>query len=274
MSKGLAIAGFLLGCLCANSRAAETPGTAELVADVESIQPGTPFMAGVLIRMPEQWHTYWLNSGDSGMPPELKWQLPEGFTAGPILWPAPKMFDEPPVTSFGYDHEVLLLREIRPPAGLAVGRDYTLEVNASWLICKEVCIPKTGRLQMTLPARADPPVRSAEWKSIFDSAKRAIPIRDSQWKFRARSDKSGLSLCVIPPLGVEAGNLPKAEFFPAQPSLVEYGPQTWTRAGDEYCLRMKRISGNEPLPARLEGVLVVPQEKGTKALDVSAALER
>jgi hypothetical protein len=68
--------------------------------------------------------------------------------------------------------------------------------------------------------------------------------------------------------------LAKAEFFPAQPNLVEYGSQAWTESPREYCLRMKRISGDEPLPARLEGVLVVSQEKGTKALDVNTALEK
>ena len=273
MSRGLVIAGILVAGLCADSPAEDKYGTAELVADVGSIRPGMPFMAGVLIRMPEHWHTYWLNSGDSGMPPEMDWQLPEGFTAGPILWPAPKSFDEPPVRSFGYDHEVLLAREIRPPENITAGKDYVIGMNISWLVCREVCVPKTSRLRLTLPARAEPPVKSAKWESVFDSAKRTIPIQDSQWRFRATADKTALSLCVIPPPGVEAGNLAKAEFFPAQPNLVEYGPQAWTESQREYCLRMKRISGDEPLPVRLEGVLVVPQEKGTKALDVNTALE-
>ena len=269
MRKGLIIAGILTAGLCGCRSADEGQGKVELVADVESLQPGTPFMAGVLITLPEHWHTYWLNPGDSGMAPELKWQLPEGFTAGPILWPAPARFDESSATSFGYEKEVLLLREIRPPADLAVGRDYTFEVNAAWLVCKDVCIPKTGRLQLTLPARADPPVKSVKWDIVFDRAKRAIPIQDPQWKFRATADKTAVLLCVIAPVG----EISKAEFFPAQPNLVEYGPQAWTESQLEYCLRMKRISGDGPLPARLEGVLVVPWENRTKALAVSVELE-
>jgi thiol:disulfide interchange protein DsbD len=269
MRKGLIIAAIVAAGLCGCKSADEGQGKAELVAEMESIQPGTPFMAGVLITLPKHWHTYWLNPGDSGMAPELKWQLPEGFTAGPILWPAPKRFEEPPSVSFGYDDKVLLLREIRPPADLAVGRDYTFEVNAAWLICKELCIAKTGWLQLTVHARADPPVKSAKGDSVFDSAKRAIPIQDPQWKFRATADKTAVLLYVIAP----AGDLSKAEFFPAQPNLVEYGQQAWAESQGEYCLRMNRISGDEPLPARLEGVLVVPHEEGTKALDVSVELE-
>lgn len=264
----------ILAGLGAGSFAQEPSGSAELIADVESIQPGTPFMAGVLIRLPEHWHTYWLNSGDSGMPPKMDWQLPEGFTAGPILWPAPKMFYEPPVMSFGYDQEVLLAREIRPPSTIKTDADYTLSVNVSWLVCREVCLPKTDRLRLTLAARTAPPVKSVRWASVFDRAKQSLPVQDSQWKFRASADREALTLCVIPPSDVERGHWARAEFFPAQQNLVEYGSQDWAEAAGSYCLRMKRISGNPPLPARLEGVLVVPSEKGPQAFEVNAVFEK
>jgi DsbC/DsbD-like thiol-disulfide interchange protein len=273
MSGRLVVAGILAAGLCGSGFAGDEQGKAELVADVESIQPGTPFMAGVLITLPEHWHTYWLNSGDSGMPPELKWQLPEGFTAGPVLWPPPKRFDEPPVVSFGYDNQVLLIRKIDPPADLAVDRDYTIEVDASWLVCKEVCIPKTAKLQLTLRVRAESPAAS-KWRAAFASVREELPATDPAWTFRSLADKETILLCVIPPPGLEPGNLEKMEFFPAQPDLVEYGQQTWTKSKDEYCLSMKQISGGGSLPARLEGVLVVPKEKETKALAVNAALEK
>ena len=273
MHKGLIIAGILAASLCGCRSADKEQGKAELIADVESIQPGTPFMAGVLITVPKHWHTYWLNPGDSGMPPELKWKLPEGFEAGPVLWPAPKRFGEPPVMGFGYEGEVLLSQEIRPPANLAVGRDYTFEVNAAWLICKEVCMAKTDRLQITLHARAEPPIKSGKWENVFDRAKRSIPVQDSRWIFRVSGDQSAVSLCVIPPPGADTEGLAKAEFFPAQPNLVEYAPQAWTESQKKYCIQLKRVSGDEPLPARLEGVLVIPQGKGTVALYVNTVLE-
>ena len=135
MRSALIIAGMLAVCLGGCRSADDGQGKAELVSEMESIQPGTPFMAGVRISLPENWHTYWRNPGDFGMAPKLEWQLPEGFTVGPILWPAPKSFGDPSAVSFGYDGEVLLLQEIRPPADLVTGRDYTFEVSAAWLIC-------------------------------------------------------------------------------------------------------------------------------------------
>jgi thiol:disulfide interchange protein DsbD len=263
----------LLTCLCMHSPAAEGQGEARLVADVESIQPGSPFQAGVLISMPENWHTYWLNPGDSGMAPEMKWRLPEGFTAGPALWPSPKSFDEPPIMSFGYEHEVLLFREIRPPAHLIANSNYTFGVNASWVVCKEVCVPKTAQLRLTLPSRAEPPARSAQWQPLFTRAKEELPVLNPAWRFRALADPKTISLYVTPPKDVGSRIVEKSVFFPAQPNFVEYGLPTWTRLGNEYGLRMKRVSSGEPLPARVQGVLVLPPGNKIKALEVNTSLQ-
>jgi len=60
-----------------------------LVSEVQSIQPGTPFWVGLHMRMAPGWHTYYRNPGDSGLGTVIDWNLPQGFEAGPITWPAP-----------------------------------------------------------------------------------------------------------------------------------------------------------------------------------------
>src|SRR5690349_11855167 len=52
---------------------------AELVSEVESIQPGQPFWVALRLKMEEHWHTYWQNPGDSGLATKITWNLPEGF---------------------------------------------------------------------------------------------------------------------------------------------------------------------------------------------------
>src|SRR5262245_58840073 len=67
---------------------------ASLVANTTAVVPGKPFTVLVQLKMLDGWHVYWQYGGDSGLPPSAKWQLPEGFTAGPIQWPLPtKHFD-------------------------------------------------------------------------------------------------------------------------------------------------------------------------------------
>ena len=262
-----------LFCLARVLQADDTPGTAELIADVESIQPGRPFQAGILIRLPEKWHTYWLNAGDAGMPPTLTWKLSPGFTNGPILWPAPQRFEEASLTSFGYSGEVLLLSEIQPPADLPVGTNYTLEVKMSWLVCREVCMPKSSRLLLTLPARVEPPAPAAHWAELFAQARQSLPVWDASWAFQARAVAGALTLCVTPPLEAANVDWTRVLFFPAQPGLLEYGAQPWEVSESGACLSLPRLAEGAPLPDLLQGVLVLPREEGSLAMEVSVSIE-
>ncbi len=47
---------------------------AELLAHApDGVAPGQPLWVGLQIRHQPEWHTYWKNSGDSGLPTELQW---------------------------------------------------------------------------------------------------------------------------------------------------------------------------------------------------------
>src|SRR3989440_1234575 len=89
---------------------------AELVAERASVQPGKPALVGLKLRMEPQWHTYWKNPGDSGLPTRLQWTLPPGWKAGEIQWPYPKPLPVGPLMNYGYEDEVVLLAELTPPA--------------------------------------------------------------------------------------------------------------------------------------------------------------
>ena len=63
----------------------------------------------------EHWHVYWRNPGDAGLPPRINWKLPDGFTAGEIMWPTPEVIVTEPLVSYGYHGDVLLPVLITPP---------------------------------------------------------------------------------------------------------------------------------------------------------------
>jgi len=91
---------------------------AELLADTNAVVPGKPFTVGLLLRMAPHWHTYWQYSGDFGLPTEIKWELPAGYSAGAVQWPLPnRMVDGGNIITFGYSDGVMLLTEITPPPG-------------------------------------------------------------------------------------------------------------------------------------------------------------
>jgi DsbC/DsbD-like thiol-disulfide interchange protein len=274
MKSTLAIVPLIMTAFGMAGLAAEPPSRAQLVAEVESVQPGTPFRVGLLMTLRESWHTYWRNPGDAGMAPVLEWQLPPGFSAGPLLWPAPEEFDEPPLLTFGYRRQVLLYREIRPPADLAVGGTCTVGVQAAWLVCAGECVPQTDHLQLTLPVRAAAPAPAGVYREQFARAREETPAVDPAWRFDVRVEATALWLCVTPPPGTPPAAVMHSVFFPEQQNLVAYDRQSWQRSAEQYqvCLRRTTVAG--PLPARLRGALVLPRGDlaTAKALEVDTAL--
>ena len=87
---------LLAACLAAAPRGAGAAWTGsprvtvELVSEGDAIAPGKTFWIGLRQTIAPGWHTYWINPGDSGEPPQIDWALPAGFSAGDIAWPQPE----------------------------------------------------------------------------------------------------------------------------------------------------------------------------------------
>src|SRR5713226_4014859 len=93
---------------------------AELLADVAAVKPGEPFWVALRQTIRPKWHTYWKNPGDSGLPTEIAWKLPEGVKAEPIVWPTPTLISAGGgVINYGFSNDLLLMVKITPPANLA-----------------------------------------------------------------------------------------------------------------------------------------------------------
>src|SRR5213594_4305967 len=97
--------------LIASALSAEAAGKtqARLLLARESAVPGETVLAGVQLRMPPRWHTYWRNAGDSGERTKIDWKLPAGVTAGEIQWPAPEKLTVAGLTTYIYHEQVVLL---------------------------------------------------------------------------------------------------------------------------------------------------------------------
>ncbi len=169
----------------AGAQSAQHPVSAELVSSVTAIVPSRAFDVGLRLEMEPGWHTYWEYSGDAGLATDIIWSLPEGFSAGPIQWPPPRLTVEPgDIWAYGYKGEVLLVVKIVPPKDLKPGTDVTLSAKASWLVCKELCVPGSADVRLVLPV-AETSAPSAE--GLFQTAWGRIPSDQPppfglQWK--------------------------------------------------------------------------------------------
>ena len=82
---------------------------AELMAHApQGAEAGKTVWVGLQLAHQPEWHTYWKNSGDSGLPTQLTWTLPAGVTAGEIAWPVPTKIPLGTLLNYGYEGTVLL----------------------------------------------------------------------------------------------------------------------------------------------------------------------
>src|SRR5204862_7812598 len=97
------------------------PVTARLVPEAAGIAPGTDLWVDLHLDIAPGWHTYWRNPGDAGLPTEIAWELPAGFNAGEVAWPAPERFVLGTIGNYGYQGSADLLVPITAPAELNPG---------------------------------------------------------------------------------------------------------------------------------------------------------
>jgi len=151
------------------------PVTARLVPELAATAPGATLWVDLHLDIAPGWHTYWRNPGDSGLPTEIAWTLPPGFSAGDIVWPVPERFVVEGLGNYGYRDTVDLLIPIAVGQDVKPGEAARLEAAASWLVCSDICIPGEAKLALALPVAAKPAPPDPAATELFAAARSHLP---------------------------------------------------------------------------------------------------
>lgn len=106
------------------------------------------YLIGVKFKFDQGWHTYWINPGDSGEKAKFDWNLPEGYKISNPKWPAPSTIPYPPLMTYGYEDEVIILFSLYKEIGSVKKGEITL--NSEWLACADICLPQSGTTKINL----------------------------------------------------------------------------------------------------------------------------
>jgi len=249
---------------------------ADLVAERSALVPGEDNWIALRLRMPDAWHVYWKNPGDSGLPPTLEWRVPDGVGVSAIEWPVPERIVVGPLASFGYEHEVRLPVNVAVAAPLAPGDQVRLAATATWLVCKVDCIPEEAELTLDLPVRAGPVPLGPDADGIR-AALAAVPRAIPGWQASVTPAGDGtLVLHAAPAPGFVAADY-GYEFFPDEGGVVEpAAAQTASVGADGIRLALREAATRTAPVERLRGVLVATAKTGdvppiAVALDTGAA---
>ena len=227
----------------------------ELVAEGPA-PPGGEVELAIHMRTNPGWHGYWLNPGDAGLPMDVKWQLPPGFSVGSLRYPVPTRLTVAGIMNYVYETDYAVLVRLKVPPG--VTGTIPIRAEAHWLACTDtICVPEQGELALDLPVGRGTPQRAQ-----FDEWRRALP---QPLASPARFEAAGDTLRVAIPLPRDVA-VEEPYLFAAEDGPVDYaGKQHFRRLGDLLIAELPRRNGE---PKTLSGVLAFGDGRG---LEIGAA---
>ena len=217
------------------SERASTPHVqAQLVLQApEGIAPGAPATLGVLLQHQPDWHTYWKNPGDSGLPTQLTWTLPPGLSAGAVQWPVPQQIRVGDLLNYGYEGTVLL------PVPLQVAPDFVpdaagqvqIGLHASWLVCRVECIPEEVQLQLQVPAAQSHAAFNTEFIAANARQPSVLSQLDAQMTVLPSGDRVALRVAGLP----ASAHGQELAWYPEAPDTLRHAAvlgQDWQQRWD------------------------------------------
>ena len=173
----------LLVCLCLSVvscvAAAQMPGNDEvliassLVAESQTPAPGTRTTLAIVMEPQGEWHGYWKQPGDVGLPPKLNWRLPDGVSVGAAEYPVPQTLLIDGLMNHVYEHPYALLVPLQLSADIPVGSQLPIQLDMQYLACRfDACVPERASLSAMLTvgdgaSNAAVEQRFAQWRQAL-----------------------------------------------------------------------------------------------------------
>ena len=232
------------------------PVDVSLVAESSTIQPGVPFTVGFYQEIRPGFHTYWRNPGTVGLATSLEWNLPPGFSAGPIQWSLPQTSQMADYEIWGYRNEALLLVDITPPDPLpAEATSFRLETEAAWMCCGRQCHPGFKTLTLDLAPGPHPDL-SPNWNSRFQKVRQQQPRTFAEWTISIEREAAIYRLKIAPQNKPETLEPRTLQFFGFRRQVSSARPQNYYVTQDAYHLTLQHEEFSGEDHERLTGMIV------------------
>lgn len=244
--------------------------SAEMASEFSAVVPGEPFTLGLQMRLDPEWHSYWINPGDAGLGTKIKWEDTFGATISDVQYPVPHYIPTPPLASYGYENEVMLLLEAVAPKTWKPGQTITLRGRANFLVCREVCLPAYEQVSVSVRV-SEEAEENTNWALAFGKARASMPKSPEEVKgitIRAARSANGYVIAIKSdsPDDLKAIPANEARFFAQDSAVIQHaGEQKRGQSDDLGLVLAVPESEYAKGPAeRLRGLLALPETASWK----------
>lgn len=243
---------------------------AKLVIDSFSPHKDSIISIGVLINLKDDWHIYWRNPGDSGLPTEIDFTLPEGISVSEIKYPVPEIFYTEEIVDYGYSHQVLLIADLQIPKDY-LQKEINISAKITSLICKEFCksfsTTVTCKLNLSEDYKAEKNI-----SDLFEKTKILLPVINHKLKLSAikktdqiflKLDKDNTDISIVESL----------KFYPYQAGYFRNKinqENNISENGLELVLELDPFRTNDP--AEVEGIILINNVQ-TEAYEINIPIK-
>lgn len=253
--------------------------TATIKPEVTQIEPGDFFRVAFVLDLQPKFHAYFKNAGIVGDPPSVEWELPDGFTAGELMFPLPKAFKSISTgvesVGYGYEGKAIFVTEIGSDENVEKGKSFTIKGSFNWQECDETCMLGDQEFSFTINAGDETLMVEAD-EALFEEAGEKLPSDSSAWGFLATEKSNVITLKAIYPEGLELSE--PVYFFSTDKQIDSQASQKVEIGKSEIIVTLTRNEGNEDLfidagevQETLSGLLTVQADFGPIGLKVAAA---
>ncbi len=138
----------------------------------------------------DHWHTYWKNSGDSGLPTEFSYSIDgKNITHQESEWQTPKLFKEDEdIWTYGYDNSTYFFHQIKKSL---LTNSKKIKLSIKYLVCKEICIPGkkeiTGNIsESKITWNKEGKVTEQELQTAYNSLATPIELTDDEFHIEVK----------------------------------------------------------------------------------------
>lgn len=247
--------------------------SAEVIPLTVGVEPGDLLEIAVVFTMRDDWHIYWQNPGDAGMPTSFQWALPDNFKIIDRQEPTPTRHVDEGIHTFIHEDGAIFLFKLQAPDQLPDSSRFALDIQ--WLECKGLCQPGSSHHEFFLP-KGNAPNETAEWAALRKQAERHFPKAYHPGKIQVVHKRNRVE--VIMRRGWGAQKILDAEFFPYDEMVFDVTQPVQVKNGflkDIVAIPLLDDSGNPP--EHFGGIMVLshdtPQGKITKNFIINQAIQ-